>query len=241
MTSGAEVLADNISLTWKNPPDLTLVSATNNETQGNGDGQINPGETIQTWVTLNNGGQGAATGVTAELSATDPNLTFVKSTVTFDEIPAGSEVSNENDPFVLSISPTTPSNTTIPVTLTINSNKTCYSTTLNFDINVVDVTGIAQSPTTPLRFSLATLPNPAHGATTISYTVPSSSRIDLAVYNTSGEKVKLLAAGFVIAGQKSIVWDGRDDTGMKMNAGVYFVKLEAGSNHSVSKLVFLTK
>ncbi len=235
------MLADNISLIWNNPPDLTFVAATSNDNQGNGDGKINPGETVQTWVTLNNGGQGAATGVTAELSATDPNLTFVKGNVTFDEIPAGSEVSNENDPFVLSISPTTPSNTTIPVTLTINSNNTFYSTTLNFDINVVPVLGIAQSSTTPLRFSLATLPNPAHGATTVSYTVPSSSQIDLAVYNTGGEKVKLLATGFVSAGQKSIVWDGRDDTGKKMNAGVYFVKLEAGSNHAVTKLVLLTK
>lgn len=81
-------------------------------------------------------------------------------------------------------------------------------------------------------------PNPARGATRFSVQVPSGERARLDVLDVAGRLVRRLE----LAGQgreESVFWDGRDDAGRAVPAGVYLYRLSAGSASWTRKLVRL--
>jgi hypothetical protein len=80
-------------------------------------------------------------------------------------------------------------------------------------------------------------PNPSCGRTTVSYSLGAKQRVSLAVFNVAGQKVSTLADGVRLPGRYSLVWDGTDDNGRSVSAGIYFVKLEADRTRSVKKAV----
>ena len=72
-------------------------------------------------------------------------------------------------------------------------------------------------------------PNPFNSSTTIAYELPEPARINLAIFDVSGEVVKTLAAGETSGpGRHEVVWNGRDEAGRAAAAGVYFYRLDAG-------------
>ena len=83
-------------------------------------------------------------------------------------------------------------------------------------------------------------PNPFPGSTTISYRIPQSATVDLTVFDVRGRQVRTLERGAAReAGAHRVAWDGRDDAGRPLPAGVYFSQLEAGGVRSTEKLVLL--
>ncbi len=91
------------------------------------------------------------------------------------------------------------------------------------------------------RFELAqNYPNPFNPATTIRFSVPQRSRVELAVFNTLGQKVRTLAIGDFAPGAYEYTWDGRDDSGNPVTSGIYFYKMAAAGKFSeVKKLVLM--
>jgi hypothetical protein len=75
--------------------------------------------------------------------------------------------------------------------------------------------------------------------TTIEYRLPVAGHIHLAVYNTMGRMVRILADGLQDPGNVKVVWDGRSDSGQKMGAGVYLVRLQTGNIHITKKLLLV--
>jgi hypothetical protein len=71
-------------------------------------------------------------------------------------------------------------------------------------------------------------PNPASQGTVISFQLAGQAQVCLAVYDVTGRRVRNLARGALPAGPHSLRWDGRDEAGRKVGAGVYFVALDAG-------------
>ena len=71
-------------------------------------------------------------------------------------------------------------------------------------------------------------PNPVSGHTAIGYTLDEEGSITLAVYNTLGMKVRELVSGSMEAGSFNAQWDGRDERGLDVANGVYFIKLTMG-------------
>ena len=94
----------------------------------------------------------------------------------------------------------------------------------------------------PKQFSLAqNFPNPFNPATSIQYSLPSTSNVTLTVYNVLGQHVATLVNTEQTAGLKSAVWNAN-----AFASGVYFYKLKATSAGSpartftdVKKLVLL--
>jgi YVTN family beta-propeller protein len=75
-------------------------------------------------------------------------------------------------------------------------------------------------------------PNPFGASTTAMFTLGRAGRVDLAVSDVLGRKVRDVARGLRLsAGPHTIVWDGMRDDGSRASAGVYFVRLatEAGA------------
>ena len=82
-------------------------------------------------------------------------------------------------------------------------------------------------------------PNPFDGSTVIRYALPVNSRVELVIYNATGQRVRTLVRGFQSAGYKSVRWDGRDSAGRRVSPGVYFYKFRAGEFEAIRKLILV--
>ncbi|MEO0189485.1 MAG: S8 family serine peptidase [candidate division WOR-3 bacterium] len=111
-------------------------------------------------------------------------------------------------------------------------------TVINGDIRGV---GIEEAGNiTPTAFSLSTpMPNPTKEAVRINYAVPKAGKISLKVYNCLGQVVRTLVDGEKEPGFYSIIWDGRDDAGRKLAAGIYFYQMTSDNFVDTKKAVLL--
>jgi hypothetical protein len=82
-------------------------------------------------------------------------------------------------------------------------------------------------------------PNPFNPSTTISFTLAEAGATELQVFNVRGQNVRKLVAGGLEAGDHSVTWDGRDDSGARVPSGVYFYKLTSGSFEGLQRMVLL--
>ena len=53
----------------------------------------------------------------------------------------------------------------------------------------------------------------------------------------SPKSVKSLATGTLAAGAHAVSWDGTDESGRRVESGVYFCRLESGGSARAAKLV----
>ena len=83
------------------------------------------------------------------------------------------------------------------------------------------------------------VPNPLRGDTVFRYSLPAESAVSLTIYSMSGRRVAQLVSGRKAAGEHSITWDGRDDRGRAVTAGVYIYRLEAGGRQASARMVVM--
>ncbi|RIK76763.1 hypothetical protein DCC62_10975 [candidate division KSB1 bacterium] len=94
--------------------------------------------------------------------------------------------------------------------------------------------------TLPEDFALfQNYPNPFNPTTEISFALPEASDVTLAIYNSSGQLVRLLASGQKAAGRHSLVWDAKDQFGVPVASGVYLYTLKAGNFVAQRKLILM--
>jgi len=62
--------------------------------------------------------------------------------------------------------------------------------------------------------------------TTSEYELPISSEVISTVYNLKGSEVRRYSQGFLSAGNYSIQWDGRNESGNLVASGTYFYRVE---------------
>jgi hypothetical protein len=72
-----------------------------------------------------------------------------------------------------------------------------------------------------------TYPNPFDSATTLQYHLTRPGHASLRVYDVEGRLVAVLVDADMPAGSHSAVWDGSNDNGRRVSAGVYFCRLRA--------------
>jgi hypothetical protein len=103
------------------------------------------------------------------------------------------------------------------------------------------VTSTETLPTVPERFALyQNAPNPFNPTTLIRYDVPADGgNVSLKVFDVSGRLVRVLYEGIQSAGQKSVTWDGKDDSGIHMPTGVYFCRLETVGFSETRKMILM--
>lgn len=100
-----------------------------------------------------------------------------------------------------------------------------YSGTLRFDFtDQADIT-LEQNA-----------PNPFSSSTTIAYTVPVNTPVELEVVDVLGNVVKTLVSGEVQSGYKTIRWDGTDNSGKPVANGTYVCRLKAGDRVEVKRM-----
>lgn len=96
--------------------------------RGNGDGLINPGETVELTLSLRNYGPQAIGGVSARLSSPNPLITFQQNHRLIGTIPSGA-IGINAQPFVMTIDPVLPDSMPLDVRVvsTDNSGRFYYS------------------------------------------------------------------------------------------------------------------
>ena len=82
-------------------------------------------------------------------------------------------------------------------------------------------------------------PNPFNGETVISFELPTSADVDLAVFDLAGQEVVELVNGFCRAGRHAIRWNSRDTAGRELASGVYLYVLRVGQQEERRKMVLV--
>ncbi len=75
-------------------------------------------------------------------------------------------------------------------------------------------------------------PNPFNPITTIRYGLPESSDVSLIVYDITGREIIQLVDSRVPAGDRRVIWNGRDRQGNPVASGLYIYRLVAKSNET---------
>ena len=92
----------------------------------------------------------------------------------------------------------------------------------------------------PAVFSLhQNYPNPFNPVTRINYDLPENVQVTIKVYDLLGRNISTLLNKHQEAGYRSIVWDGRDDGGNSVAAGIYLFQIQAGDFIQSKKMVLL--
>jgi len=82
-------------------------------------------------------------------------------------------------------------------------------------------------------------PNPFNPTTTISYDLPKRSLVTIGIFNLLGKQIKTLVNQSQDAGNKIAVWNGTDDLGRPVSAGVYLYQIQAGEFNQTRKMLLL--
>jgi hypothetical protein len=82
-------------------------------------------------------------------------------------------------------------------------------------------------------------PNPFNATTAVSFGLTTTSRARLAIANSLGVTVRTLLDQTLTAGPYRISWDGKDDAGRDVSAGVYFCQLITEGGERRIKMLLL--
>ena len=92
----------------------------------------------------------------------------------------------------------------------------------------------------PVEFGLEqNYPNPFNPSTTIDVSVASDSYIMLNVYDINGRLISTLADDTFDTGYHSFVWNGLDQSGNKVSAGIYFYSLQTNEMTLTKKMILM--
>jgi len=91
--------------------------------------------------------------------------------------------------------------------------------------------GSGVSPVT----GLSNYPNPFNPETNISFKLENAVEMDIAVYNSLGQKVAQLVKGNMSAGKHQVTWNASSHS-----SGLYLLKVKA-ADHTITKKILLTK
>ena len=104
---------------------------------------------------------------------------------------------------------------------------------------------VAEIQKLPLKL-LGNHPNPfapqaasRSSETKISYQLASEAEVTITIYNSKGQKVKNLCRQSETAGKHTISWNGKNEAGNYVAAGVYFYNVEVGKISQSKKMLII--
>ena len=82
-------------------------------------------------------------------------------------------------------------------------------------------------------------PNPFNPETNISYDIPEDGFVSVNVYDMRGTLIKTLVNDVQSSGYKTLKWNGTNDKGQKVSAGLYLYRIEAEGFTDTKKMALL--
>jgi hypothetical protein len=170
-----------VSVISPSGPYLTYQSyAVVQEISGNGDGIVNPGETIQMSITLKNVGSDEGTGISGTLSTTSSDVSITDNYAQYPDISANGTGSSITNHYTFVVGSGVANGYSIPFTLNWSATGD-YSGSVNFAVPVC----------VPLTISGVSVTNITESSAQISWTtnVPSSSVVNYGTTTPPGSQV----------------------------------------------------
>ena len=140
---------------------------------------------------------------------------------------------------ILRVSPMSYANYTVVASAI--RDQSCYANVVNQTSTTFQGPPVAVEPgDRGLAFALeAPAPNPARRRASVAFSIPAASEVTLAVFDVEGRLVRTLARGPFAPGRHHARFDGRDSSGRHLAPGLYFVRLSAGFQTRVQRLVVM--
>ena len=112
-------------------------------------------------------------------------------------------------------------------------------------VDAVDVylEGTAASPEVLAAKSITlhpAYPNPFNPMTVLAFSLPTAATVELLVFDLQGKRIRtLLTAANFSEGRHDVTWNGRNDAGLPVPAGVYFSQLSGGGDVQTGRMLLL--
>jgi len=87
--------------------------------------------------------------------------------------------------------------------------------------------------------AVSAFPNPFNPSTTIHFELDRSMRVELAIFDLAGRRVRTLLSGTLSAGSHGERWDGTDSSGGSVASGTYFARVRTEDYETVGRLVLV--
>ncbi|MEN3045371.1 MAG: FlgD immunoglobulin-like domain containing protein, partial [Candidatus Hydrothermales bacterium] len=71
------------------------------------------------------------------------------------------------------------------------------------------------------------------------YGIPSETEVDITIYSVTGRKIKTLASGVRKPGVYYLLWNRVDESGKKVGAGTYLLKVKTKDKEEIKKFILL--
>ena len=86
---------------------------------------------------------------------------------------------------------------------------------------------------------LPAYPNPFNPSTTITYGINEDSKVNISIYDITGQLINTLQNGYQEEGWHSVKWNGINQQGEQVPAGIYLSKITSGNEVKTIKLMLL--
>lgn len=111
------------------------------------------------------------------------------------------------------------------------------------DLTKFAVSGKIQIKGIPIQYGLLqNYPNPFNPSTTIRYQIPDDNvQVTISIYNSAGQLIKTLINENHRAGEFEVIWDGTNNSGVRVSSGLYIYQMRCGNKFNQAKKLLLVK
>ncbi len=111
---------------------------------------------------------------------------------------------------------------------------------VNNQFTLTGATAVDQRRGVPEKFELdQNYPNPFNPATQIPFSLQKEGWVQLTVFNSLGQRIRTLVQGRRQPGVHQAKWDGCDDHGQPVAAGLYLYRLDAGGQSLTRRMLYV--
>jgi len=112
-----------------------------------------------------------------------------------------------------------------------------YQYMLPVNMDVIKSVGISERENRQGDVQLNAYPNPFTDQVSVKFTLAEQENIQLSIQDLSGKKIKQVLDGTWPAGDHVVIWDGTDDSGAEVPAGVYLLNLKEKEQTTTVKVL----
>ena len=99
---------------------------------------------------------------------------------------------------------------------------------------------LTDAPPAAAALALRAAPNPFNPRVVLGWSQPAAGPVELVIFDARGRRVRTLLADRRAAGEGTAAWDGRDDAGAALPAGLYLARLRTqGGDAAVVKVTLV--
>ena len=122
-----------------------------------------------------------------------------------------------------------------------NTKRQSGNQTYSLDVTIIgSVVGAPALAVSDPGLSLSPArPNPVRAGTRIAFSLPTAGAARIDLFDVQGRRVRGLLDGTTAAGPGEVVWDGSDDSGRALPAGVYWARLSSAAGTISQKVTKL--